>query len=79
MQAVRNGCPMTPRSFTNASIKPLRAYKPHIVFVAGYWRVSKLPLFGYANPSMLERWFRAHDYANAANNNLAYKELVECL
>lgn len=79
MPAARNGCPMTPKSFTNASIKPLRVNKPHIVFIDGYWRVSKLPHMVYMRPTLLNRWIRAHDYVGAENNKLAFKELVACL
>lgn len=70
---------MTPSSFDNGGIVPVREDKPHLVFIDGYWRVSKLPRLGWLNPKLRWKFMVAHEYAAAENNKLAFKELVACL
>ncbi len=48
-------------AFSNESIKAPKPGIPHIVYVDGYWRVSKCPKGG--DP----RWTKAHDHARALN------------
>lgn len=50
--------------FNNQSILPKVKGKPHIVYVAGYWRVSPLPMGGSFT---LAHWGMAHDWVNQAN------------
>lgn len=47
-------------AFSNQTIKPPRAHKPHIVFIDGWWRVSSL--CPKARIKYAQRWNKAHDF-----------------
>jgi len=52
--------------FDNKTITPHSAYKPHIVYVQGYWRVS-----AYRRPygPTKQKWFtKAHSFISKLNN-----------
>jgi len=48
-------------AFSNQSIEPKRAKKPHIVFVSGYWRVSP------SGNKFFCRWWKAHQFVYRLN------------
>jgi hypothetical protein len=56
------------RSFTNASIVPVRVGKPHIVMVAEYWRVSCLHRSDCGIPHTRVKYAKAHDLARKLND-----------
>lgn len=76
MPAALNGCLMTLKSFTNAGITPVHDDKPHLVFIDGYWRVSKMPRRGWMNPLVAKKFMQAHAYATDQNNELVIKGMM---
>lgn len=55
-------------SFSNEVIKPLHPNKPHIVFMHGYWRVSKMPKYTTIGFMTTKDFNKAHCFVNTLNS-----------